>query len=73
LDIFDTKNAKDIHICQSKKKKAAKMACVLMEVKLIGPFRLKRSLNDRRQASCSKGKQTKINTAGAKGILMELK
>jgi len=54
-------------------KKAAKMACVLMEVKLIGSFSLQGSLNDRRQASCSKGKQTKINTAGAKRILMELK
>jgi len=31
------------------------MACVLMEVKLIGSFSLKRSLKDRRQARFSKG------------------
>jgi len=50
------------------------MDCVLMEVKLIGSFSLKRFLKDRRQARCSKGKQTKINIAGAKKkYLMELK
>jgi hypothetical protein len=48
------------------KKKAAKMVFVFMEVKLIRSFSLKRFLNERRQASYSKGKQTKINTVGAK-------
>ena len=42
------------------------MACVLMELKLIGSFSLKRSLSDRRQSRCSKGKKTKINTSETK-------